>query len=412
MLSDNSVILKWGAWYEDSALELTFPPQWDIHTVNISDSCELKDIGIEDAVSTPIDTQSLDSIAFGKKNVVIAVEDMTRPVRLEKVLQSILKRLYRAGIQKDWITFVICNGAHAPMPRKEMELKLGKSIVQDFMALNHNPYDNLSDTGHLLGTTPVKINRHFFEADLRILVGTIIPHGFAGFSSGAKLVIPGLADMPTLERTHKYVMMGFRGGVNDVETNKFRSEIETVVEKIGVDFFAGVIPNSKRELAGLFTGDTVKAHRKGVEFARKIYTAKFSKPADVVILNAYPKDSELLQADTALTPLKTTKIPIIKEKGVFVVISKCSNGFGHHSLFGPGMRLARKPIKRRYLNGHDLIVFAPGINKKEFETLYWSGYKLANDWSEVLALLTERFPGQCDVAVLPCAPLQLLDIQL
>jgi hypothetical protein len=131
-----------------------------------------------------------------------------------------------------------------------------------------------------------------------------------------------------------------------------------------------------------------------------------------VILNAYPKDTELIQADTAFTPLKTIKEHIVREGGIVVIISKCSNGFGHHSLFGPGMRLYRKPIKRKFLRESDLVVFSPNINQVEFNTLFWDGYRLAKDWEAVLSILKQRFPGKCKVSILSCAPMQLLTMKL
>lgn len=389
-------------------LDLSFPSLWEVDISRIFDSPRLEDGNIKAAFQNSFGTRPLKEMASRKRNIVIAVEDITRPVRLERILRTVIQELRAAGVKKKNIILIACNGAHAPMPRADLVKKIGKSIVKDFLILNHNPYDNLSETGMVLGKTPVKVNRNFYKADFKIAVGSIIPHNFAGFSSGGKLILPGLSDIATLERSHKYVMMGFRGGVNDVETNKFRLEIEEVVNRIGVDFFVGVVPNSRREIAGVFTGHIVDAHRAGVEFARKVFGTKHQTSYDIAVLNAYPKDSELLQADTALTPLKTTKAEIIKEDGVIVIISKCSNGFGYHALFGPGMRLSRKPIKRRFLKGKDLIVFAPGINQAEFRSLYWEGYTLADRWNSVISLLENRFPGRCRVSVMPCAPLQLL----
>ena len=121
----------------------------------------------------------------------------------------------------------------------------------------NNPYDNLMDTDVVQGSTRLKINTDYFKADLSIAVGSIIPHSMAGFSSGAKLVLPGLSDIESFERTHKFAMMGFAGGVNDVEKNKFRRNLEKAVSQIGIDFFIGVVPNSGQEIAGVFAGDMV-----------------------------------------------------------------------------------------------------------------------------------------------------------
>jgi nickel-dependent lactate racemase len=402
------VSIPWGAWYKDIMIDIWFPKNWDVRINRIVDAHETDDEDIKKSILNPIDTKSLKQLAAGKKNVLLAVEDITRPSELEKPLLNILHILGQAGVQRENITFVICNGAHAPMLKMDLEKKLGKYVLDNFITLNHNPYDNLSDTGIFLGKTPVKINRNYFEADLKIAIGSILPHNFAGFSAGAKLILPGLADIATLERTHKFVMMGFRGGVNDVDTNKFRSEIEDVIKGIGVDFFVGIVPNSKRKPAGVFAGNVISAHRAGVEFARNIYKSEFEPSTDVAVMNAYPKDSELIQADTALTPLKMSTADMIREEGVLIITSRCSNGFGYHSLFGPGMRLSRKPIKKRFLKGRDLILFSPHVNEAEFRRLYWHGYRLANDWNTVISYLENRFKGTCSVSIFPTAPIQLL----
>ena len=401
--------IPWGAWYGDESLKIDFPVSWEVDKMQIVDAPGLQQDKIIDLLNKPYGRGRLKDSVKNKKKIVIAVEDITRPAHLELVLLPIVNELLKAGIEKEKITFLICNGAHAPMLNSDIRKKIGLEILKNFIIHNHNPYDNLSDTGIILGKTPVRVNRYFHEADFRIIVGSIIPHSFAGFSSGAKLVLPGLADIATLERSHKYVMMGFRGGVNDVETNKFRSEIEDVVSKIGIDFFIGVVPNSKREPAGIFAGDLIEAHRKGVDFARIIFQTHIQHPSDIAVLNAYPKDSELLQADAALTPLKTIPSEIVKEKGVYIICTKCSNGFGYHSLFGPGMRLTRKPIKKGFLKGRDLIVFSPNVNQAEFKMLYWEGYYFADTWESVLSYLKEKYPAQCKISIYPNAPLQLLE---
>ena len=406
--SHQKITIPWGAWHGDHDLELRFPFQWDIDVARIKDSKRLNPVDIEQALHHPHGTEQLENMAIGRKSAVIAVEDITRPTRLEAVLNPIVDTLGRAGLKDDQIRFVIAGGAHAPMNKHQIEMKYGQSLLKRFIFLNHNPYDNLTDTGIMLGKTPVRLNTFFYKADLKIAVGTIMPHSFAGFSSGAKLLLPGLSDMATLERTHKFVMMGFRGGVNDVETNKFRGEIEGVAKDVGLDFFCGVVPNSRRDIAGLFSGDVIEAHRKGVGFARNIFRTIVKPEAEIVILNSYPKDTELIQADAALTPLKTIKHSLVKENGTYIIISRCSDGYGYHSLFGPGMPLSRKSVKRGMLKNRDLIVFAPGINAPEFKTMYWEGYTLCNQWDHVLELISKKYPDHCRVTILPSAPLQLL----
>jgi len=400
--------IPWGAWYAETTLPLAMPASWDVSVCGIEDGEALSEKEIRQALSNPIGTPQLEDIAKGKSNIVIAVEDITRPSQLEQVFEILLEKLHQAGVGKAQIRFMVCNGAHAPMLRDDLLLKFGKTVLEDYCVLNHNPYDNLVDTGIQLGKIPFKVNRYFYEADLKITIGSIMPHHFAGFSAGGKLVLPGLSDIATLERSHKFVMMGLRGGVNDVENNKFRTELEGVVREVGVDFFVGIVPNSKRAPSGIFAGDFVQAHRSGVEYGRKIYNTRVPLSADVLILNAYPKDSELLQADTAFTPLKSIKQDLVQDNGLIVLCSRSSNGIGHHSLFGPGMRLYKPPGKRRFLKNKQLMVFSPHVNTAEYHMVFNADYPLKKSWAEVVTDMQARFGTSCRVTVLPHAPLQLL----
>lgn len=49
---------------------------------------------------------------------------------------------------------------------------------------------------------PVRINRAYLEASVRILTGFVEPHFFAGFSGGPKAVLPGIADQRSILENH------------------------------------------------------------------------------------------------------------------------------------------------------------------------------------------------------------------
>lgn len=401
--------IPWGAWYGDETLTLSFPSRFDVHMLGIQDAPCLKGQDIRSALKFGVGGKALCEMAQGKEKVVVAVEDITRPSKLDQVLQAVLKELKIAGVKKENIAFLICAGAHVPMDTDGWMRKAGKVASMGFRMLNHNPWEHLSDTGHILWGGPVKINKHFLEADLRIAIGSIIPHPFAGFSSGAKLIIPGLSDFDTIKRCHKLVMMGFRTANIDPEKNKFRQEIENVVSEIGVDLFVGLVPNFYRDIAGIFVGDIIRAHREGVKFAQKIFRSEARRVYDVVVLNAYPKDMELIQTDAVFGALKRVNFKFVKQDGIVIVVTKSSLGLGGHLLFGPEKPLYRRPVKRRYLMERELVVFSPDIGEIEFHSMYWSGYKLAKTWKACLSLIEDRFQGNCHVGVFPCAPLQLVN---
>src|SRR5439155_7752330 len=131
-----------------------------------------------------------------------------------------------------------------------------------------------------------------------------------------------------IERTHRYVVMGFRGGLGVIEGNRFREEVEQVCRKCGVDMIIDVVVNRTREIAGVFVGDVQEAYLKGVDFARKIYRTPVPTALDVAVLNAYPKDTDLVQSENALNILRSTPQPFIKEHGKIVLMTASSHGVG------------------------------------------------------------------------------------
>ena len=63
------------------------------------------------------------------------------------------------------------------------------------------------DDAHVfLGTSsngiPAWIKREVAEADVRIGLGTVIPHMDAGFSGGAKIILPGVCNSLTVDAFH------------------------------------------------------------------------------------------------------------------------------------------------------------------------------------------------------------------
>ena len=152
-----------------------------------------------------------------------------------------------------------------------------------------------------------------------------------------------------------------------------------------------------------------KLNDAGVAFAKQAYATRIDHPVDVMILNAYPNDGALFQAETALIPLKTSKRMLLFEEGIVVLLSKCSKGLGYHSLFGNGMPLYQRPLVNRSLKGRALVLFSPHLNRKEFHTAFHETSHVINDWTDVVPFIEKRFRKACRVSILPIAPKQIIE---
>lgn len=402
--------LPWAAWFGDLEFELLMPESWRVHMCEMRHAPALSATHMRAALQNPIGAPPLREMVRGCKTVAIAVDDLSRPTPAHALLPFLLSELFAGGIQKEGITFVISLGSHTALRQPDLEKKLGKDTVAQYRVLNHDCHGDLVDLGVSVGKVPVRLNAAFMAADFKILLGSVVPHAFAGFSGGAKMVLPGLSNIESIEWTHKAVMMGLRGKAGTLEGNRFRAEFERVARHAGVQFSLNVVVNGRREIAGVFAGDLEAAHRAGARFAREVYaTALPGEPFDVVILNAYPKDDELLQAENAFMFHHTAPPDYLKEDGMIVVASACSLGMGHHGLFGVNQRLYREPSPKGFLGNRRLAAFMPGVSSADFHKIYWQGYPHFRAWHDLLKFLQERFPHGGRAGVLPCASIQIFE---
>jgi nickel-dependent lactate racemase len=402
--------LPWRAWFGDEQINIFFPEQWQIEMFAMKDAPAMPEEEIAAALMRSIAAPPIYNRADQKRRAVIAVDDLSRPTPAGEILPALLEMLRLCDLRDEQISIVVSLGSHSALKPEEIRRKVGKEAAQRVRVENHDCQRNLVDAGVKVGQTPVLINRTFAEADLKILIGSVVPHAFAGFSGGAKMVLPGLANIESIEWTHKAVMMGLRGKAGTLEDNRFRAEFERIARHVGVQFSVNVVVNSRREIAGIFAGDIEAAHRQAAKFARNIYATPLpSAPLDIAICNAYPKDDELLQAENAFMFHHTAPPSYLKEDGLILLTSACSLGMGHHGLFGPQQRLYRQPLRKRFLGNRHVAAFMPGVSSEEFHQIYWEGYPHFRAWEATLEFLRQRYPSGARVGIFPCSSIQIAE---
>ncbi len=400
--------LPWRAWFGDEQLNISFPDHWQIERLSMQDAPAMPESAIAAALVRSIGAPSIYRLAKEKRRVAIAVDDLSRPTPAGEILPALLEMLKTCDIRDEQISIIISLGSHSALTPEQIKRKVGKAVAQRLRVENHDCNDNLVDVGVKVGQTPVLINRTFAEADLKILLGSVVPHAFAGFSGGAKMVLPGLSNIESIEWTHKAVLMGLRGKAGTLEGNRFRAEFERVARHIGVQFSINVVVNSRREIAGLFAGDIEAAHREAAAFACQIYATRLpTECLDIAICNAYPKDDELLQAENAFMFHHTAPANYLKEDGLILLTSACSLGMGHHGLFGPGQRLHRQPVRKGFLGHRHVAAFIPGVSAEEFYLVYWEGYPHFQTWEATLEFLRQRYASGGRVGIFPCSSIQI-----
>jgi lactate racemase len=276
---------------------------------------------LRDALEHPIGASLLgESIKSGQK-ILIIVDDFTRLTPSKEIIPFLLDTLNQAGIRDRDIRLIIASGAHRIMRPAEVELKYGTPVKSRVEIMTHHYQDpgELKDYGKTSHGTHILINRCIAEADFVIAVGQIIPHHPAGWSGGAKAVMPGIAGEETIAQLH--ILGAINSKLGEVDTI-MRQEMEEVAERVGLNFIFNIILNSNGKIVDAVAGHYTQAHRAGVELSAKIYAKTIPSKSDLTISSTSPIDHDFFQGDKGIfaAGLATRKY------GEIVLVTGCLEG--------------------------------------------------------------------------------------
>ena len=405
------------AWYGDEELTLNFPSGWEVEMLAPADGPALSDAQIAQAFAEPIGTPRIAEMARGKKSAAIVVDDLSRPTPAATVIPFLLRELTEAGVPKSEIRFVVGGGSHRPLTDAEAAKKVGTDIAAEHEVTSHNfMAGDLGALGSLDNGMPIYVNRVVADADFKICLGGIYPHGAVGFGGGAKLVVPGIAGFATMFYFHSFSPSRGHAVIERTGSEPdHRDFAEAVARKLGLDVITNVVLNSRREICGLFVGDFVQAHRKGAHFALDTYGTVIPetsrKETDLVVLNCYPLDADPIQTGKALWATRYF------EKAWTMALNPATDGICYHGLFDQ-VDYARFCQQREGKTQSELPAQQLG---RQAQLHVWSEhfgvddfYKkhpdalLFRDLGQLIQLFAEKLPADAKVAVLPAAGIQVL----
>jgi len=301
---------------------------------------------IRDALTNPIESERLGGLVKPGMKVVIIADDLTRPTPKKRILPILLDELNKAGVPDNDITILIALGTHRYMIEEEILKAFGKAVISRVRIINHEWMDpaNLVSLGKTENGTPITINKVAYDADFLIGLGSIVPHCWAGFSGGAKIIQPGISGPDTTAATHHLIfdddskVLSFAG----MARNKVMSEMRAVARQAGLDFIVNVVVNSKKEVVKVVAGDLEKAHNAGIEASRENFVREISQRADIVIEEAYPADFDMWQATKPLSYSRRA----VKDGGTVIFLTAAPDGIcGNHPFLAEHGRCSYSELK-------------------------------------------------------------------
>jgi nickel-dependent lactate racemase len=304
---------------------------------------------INSALDHPIGSSSIEELARGAKSVAVVVDDYTRPTPVASVLPWVLERLRSADVSRDQIVIVFALGTHRAMTEEEIGAKVGNEIASTYRLVNVSVHQ--TPKYQYLGTSDLGIEIRLLDevanADLRVGIGSIVPHCDVGYSAGGKILLPGVCAAETVAMNH-IRGLDFQGkNYLGAETTIIREDIEDVVSRTGPLFIVNCITTSSGHLYGIVAGDSVKAHRAGVSLARDVYGVPSGKRVNITVASAYPGDVDFIQVSKTIWSGDKMTQP----GGDLIIVTPCVEGVGPYTLLPSLMAEDHREVAARITRG-------------------------------------------------------------
>ncbi|MGA2915802.1 MAG: nickel-dependent lactate racemase [Sedimentisphaerales bacterium] len=369
----------------------------------------------EKALVNTIGSEPLDRIVQAGMKIVIVVDDITRSTKTELMLPPVLKWLKGAKIGNEDISIFVALGTHRQMTEQEIRLKYTDEAAENHRIINPDwkkgeDYETIekSDDGF-----EIKVHKEILKADFVIGLGQAVPHMYAGFGGGGKIINPGCCEEQTIGQMHwlgHTVPTEKRFGVRE---NKVRALIDDVAIKCGLKFILNEVPNQDGTIAKAFAGDPIKAHSQACRFAAELYCVKV-KQGDIVIADSYPADIDLWQSIKAMYSAHFA----VKKGGtlIFVTPSPEKISSQHPEIIDIGYKCGFEQIEKLVGAGRlskvvaanvwagneitqhcQVIIVSGGISKKETQTI---GFDWAASPQHALAEAMKRHGKDAKINVL------------
>ena len=386
--------------------------------------------GIEDekealvqALRAPVESPPLVELVSPGDKVIVVHTDITRATPNDRVLPVLLEELEQAGVKRGDITLLNGLGTHRKQTERELRAMLGDRIVEGYRCLQHdcNDEENLVSLGTTSLGHPVRINRTYLEADVRILTGFIEPHFFAGYSGGPKAILPSLAGAESVFTNHGLSMIAHpkaTWGITD--GNPIWMEMREVALRTNPAFLLNVTLNPRQEITGVFAGEMLAAHARGCEFVRQNAMVAVDQPYDVVITtnSGYPLDQNLYQSVKGMS----AAYQIVREGGAIIIATACEDGLPDHGLYAALLKEGGSPqgvidlisepgfcaqdqwqvqIQAQIQQRAEVYVYSDGLADEQLQQALFIACR---DIEQTLAALLKRYGPRARIAVLPEGP--------
>lgn len=256
-------------------------------------------------------------------SVLVIVNDGTRPTPTRFILDAIGKDLDEAKA-----SFLVATGSHRGPTEKEYSFIFGSwyEVFRDRVHVHDcHAMDQMDYYGRTGRGTELYLNSLVGKADKIIVIGSVEPHYFAGYTGGRKAFLPGVAAFCSIEQNHKLALSP-KACTLALEGNPVHEDLMEAATLIKAPVYSIMtVLDRNHEIDSVCTGDLEKSFMDAVRAAEAIFTVPLEAKADIVVTAApYPMDVDLYQSQKAIDNAKLA----LKDGGTMILVSACREGIG------------------------------------------------------------------------------------
>jgi len=275
-------------------IEVNLPKGWEVLQTIFKEGMGKRrtvERHVMEAMENPVNGHRLEDRVKAGSRVAIIVDDVTRPTPIRDLLPPLLKRIQECGVSERNIDIVIGVGTHRPMTQEEIRERLGEEVVKTYRIQNHDAWSrDLVKVGQLPEYGPISINATVAKADVKIALGSILPHLHNGFGGGPKSIMPGVCNYETILHHHLKNVVDHRSIIGNIVDNPFYNDLCQISRMTLVDFSIYCLFDSLGKVSTILAGDPFDVYRAGIQRLREGVGVEVPQKADVTIVSSFPYD--------------------------------------------------------------------------------------------------------------------------
>jgi nickel-dependent lactate racemase len=271
--------------------------------------------------------EDLDAFISTPGPLLVIVNDGTRPTPTRVVLEVLADALEREDAR-----FVIATGAHRGATEEELTYIFGSTLerFRDRIKSHDAKNDPLYRLGRTSRGTEVRLNTLVRDSERILIIGSVEPHFFAGYTGGRKGFLPGVAAYDTIESNHKMALSP-EAKTLALKGNPIHEDMMEACAMIDKKVFTIMtVLDRHQNIYAVTAGGLGEAFDAAVLKAREVFVVPFREAADLVIACArYPMDIDLYQSQKAIENGRLA----LKPGGILLLVSACRHGIGGETFY-------------------------------------------------------------------------------